>query len=729
MKKTFIYNAVMLALASSAFSVNAQNVNSGDKQVLGNQLEAISVIGNQVNSIDTSLSNVTTIPLGNLHDPDVTNLRTALSNNPSIEISATGENVLDKQQIRIRGLGENYVEMTIDGEPAPVLSKSGRSLFGSRNMIETDTLKQIDVIKGRQSVKQNSGALAGTVNMETYSPKDLVDSSKPYYFSAKTGYTSRNEGTGTTITAAGKHNNFSGLAIYTYRDFHEVDNFTEKNLNQFKENSHQKNILVKGQMDFNNGYVLLTGEHFDLSQHITQSKNTDASPFILPTKRNRLSLKTELSDILGLDKVSTKLYWFNYKQSRGHSDDVIAPRVKQNQIGFKFGGNKIVTAGNWEHNIMFGSQFDRRKFDYLNQGTAPSQGFSLTATPPKIIPVRTVPVVTRNKFAFYLQDKMSYNSKFSITPGIRIEHQKYDSKKDQAYQNNQAIAVEKDYQPHGSSTYITPIIRADYAFTPETKIYASYAKGNKAADDSNNTAFDHDFIWILPNPNLKDERSDNFELGFNYTKPHQFDFKINGFYSKFKNFIAYDSIGESYGKIMGMYPKSIYRPFNVDKDKVYGVEIESNVVLNDSLSLASKFIWNKKKTTRQMQNHGIPLTTTVPMTALLGLDYHHNEIWGGAINWKVVGKGEKPLDENGNEIPNTFRTPGYGLVDLTAWWKPVKNVTLSGGVYNVFNKKYWLSADVNGKATVQGRRNPKPVNLDKDTQPGRNFALNLKVEF
>ena len=36
-----------------------------------------------------------------------------------------------------------------------------------------------------------------------------------------------------------------------------------------------------------------------------------------------------------------------------------------------------------------------------------------------------------------------------------------------------------------------------------------------------------------------------------------------------------------------------------------------------------------------------------------------------------------------------MRVPGYGMLDLTAWWQVAKNVRINGGVYNITDRQYW----------------------------------------
>ena len=89
--------------------------------------------------------------------------------------------------------------------------------------------------------------------------------------------------------------------------------------------------------------------------------------------------------------------------------------------------------------------------------------------------------------------------------------------------------------------------------------------------------------------------------------------------------------------------------------------------------------------------------------------------------WQAVQYADIP--DGGTVGP--FKTPGFGILDLTAYYKVSKDVTVNGGLYNLTDKKYWNWDDVRsydrvGEAGVTG-----PANLDRLTQPGRNFAINV----
>ena len=65
---------------------------------------------------------------------------------------------------------------------------------------------------------------------------------------------------------------------------------------------------------------------------------------------------------------------------------------------------------------------------------------------------------------------------------------------------------------------------------------------------------------------------------------------------------------------------------------------------------------------------------------------------------------------------------GYTVVDLTTYARPVKDLTVRAGLFNALDKKYWQYQDLEGaKPTTDG--------LERRTQPGRNFGVNVKYDF
>ena len=75
----------------------------------------------------------------------------------------------------------------------------------------------------------------------------------------------------------------------------------------------------------------------------------------------------------------------------------------------------------------------------------------------------------------------------------------------------------------------------------------------------------------------------------------------------------------------------------------------------------------------------------------------------------------------GDQGDDKFATPGYGLVDLTAYYKPHKDVTINAGVFNIADKQYWVWDDVRHTTASD-------PGLNRYTQPGRNYSVSVKWE-
>ncbi|MNH06162.1 putative hemoglobin and hemoglobin-haptoglobin-binding protein 2 precursor [compost metagenome] len=112
---------------------------------------------------------------------------------------------------------------------------------------------------------------------------------------------------------------------------------------------------------------------------------------------------------------------------------------------------------------------------------------------------------------------------------------------------------------------------------------------------------------------------------------------------------------------------------------------------------------------------------------MLGLGYEQPN-YGGLLSWTLV-KRKTRVDDTTFFAPDgasaQFRTPGYGVLDLTGFYKVSDDLTVNAGVYNLTDKKYWQWDDVRGYDGLGEAAVTAPANLDRLTMPGRNFAINL----
>lgn len=138
----------------------------------------------------------------------------------------------------IRGVDENRVSINVDGlTQAETLSSQGfKELFegygnfnNTRNGVEIETLKEVNITKGADSIKNGSGSLGGSVIYKTKDARDyLID--KNYYVSYKTGYATENNQSVNALTLAGRYKWFDVLIVATKRNGHETENYDYKNV-------------------------------------------------------------------------------------------------------------------------------------------------------------------------------------------------------------------------------------------------------------------------------------------------------------------------------------------------------------------------------------------------------------------------------------------------------------------------------------------------------------------
>ena len=113
----------------------------------------------------------------------------------------------------------------------------------------------------------------------------------------------------------------------------------------------------------------------------------------------------------------------------------------------------------------------------------------------------------------------------------------------------------------------------------------------------------------------------------------------------------------------------------------------------------------------------------------MGLGYDApSEQWGSELVWTLVAAKDRNDISNVNDVSmggdqgeDKFAPPGYGIVDLTAYYRPTENLTVNAGIFNIADKKYWIWDDVR-KVTVAHQ------GIGRYTQPGRNYSVSVKWE-
>ncbi|MEK1926480.1 MAG: TonB-dependent receptor, partial [Rhizobium giardinii] len=151
-----------------------------------------------------------------------------------------------------------------------------------------------------------------------------------------------------------------------------------------------------------------------------------------------------------------------------------------------------------------------------------------------------------------------------------------------------------------------------------------------------------------------------------------------------------------------------------DRVRIYGVELSAHK------SFASGFHINGSLTYANGEDleTGLELGSVAPLKGVIGAGYA-TETWGADVTFIAV----KAVSSNSDA---TFKAPGYGLVDLTGWWKPekVEDLTVRAGVYNFFDQEYYDAISVRD-VTLSAASPDKAFY----SEPGRTFKISLTQRF
>ena len=203
------------------------------------QLEQINVSGSTENSDTKTPPKIaeTVKTAKTLQREQANNIKDIVKYETGVTVVEAGR--FGQSGFAIRGVDENRVAINIDGlRQAETLSSQGfKELFegygnfnNTRNGAEIETLKEVNITKGANSIKSGSGSLGGSVIYKTKDARDYL-LNKDYYVSYKKGYATENNQSFNTLTLAGRYKKFDALVVTTSRNGHELENYGYKNYN------------------------------------------------------------------------------------------------------------------------------------------------------------------------------------------------------------------------------------------------------------------------------------------------------------------------------------------------------------------------------------------------------------------------------------------------------------------------------------------------------------------
>jgi hemoglobin/transferrin/lactoferrin receptor protein len=639
--------------------------------------------------------------------------------------------------VNIRGLDGARVQTTIDGIVIPYLDDGAREADGGIDSFDFDMLSAADIVRGADSSRAGDGALGGAVVLRTLQPEDLIGEGKTWGGIFKFTYDSEDKSWGTSAAAAARYGNTAVLFQGGYKKGHETDNAgtsdvygagrTEPNPADFD----QKNVLVKVKQYTDTGHSFtLTGERFDRNKDIDlrteQSLFGNFRPGDLDghedSKRDRVSLNYDfeaVDDDTLIDAANAVFYWQDLTRDSGksgyRSTSVVGDYWRNSEVENRSVGavgymEKAFDTGQLHHTVRLGGDFS------VGQTTQYSSGDDSCDTSP--VPTcnflhtnqADMPDVDSKKFGIYLEDEIAIgDSAFSLTPGLRYDWYDQSPQETAAYTANPNF----DGMPPGQSgDALSPKLLAEYEAAPDVELFAQWAMGFRSPT-ANELYLDYGAPGTylrLGNPDLKPETSNGFEIGGNLGD-EDFGGRITGFYNRYRNFIDVEAAAV---QDPATYPFGITQYLNRDRVRIYGIELSAHK------SFASGFHVSGSLTYADGEDleTNVKLGSVAPLKGVLGVGYAA-DTWGADVTFIAA----KAVSNNSDA---TLKAPGYGIVDLTGWWKPekIEGLAVRAGVYNVLDQEYYDAISVRDVSL-----NAASPGMAYYSEPGRTFKVSLTQRF
>lgn len=713
----------------------------------------------QEQSIDSVPATVSVQTRDELDRNNVNSIKDLVRYEPGVSVGGAGQRA-GLTGYNIRGIDGDRVLTQVDGVQVPDSFFNGPYAQTNRNYVDPEIVKRVEILRGPASVLYGSNAIGGAVSYYTLDPDDIIKPGKDVGARLKSGYSSADESWLTSGTVAGRTGDFDGLLHLSQRNGHETDSFGEhggSGLNRTEANPEDvrtTNVLAKLGWNYADDARLgLTYEKYK-DDRDTNQLSAVGGPFnagrgfgFYKSRTGNDTVSRERFGIehsFGLDSaLADNIKWsLNYQIAKTDqsTEEIYAPSrtvlrqrdttYKDRQWVFDAQADKSFAIASTDHTVTYGTTIKQDKVTGLRTGSGTCLsvagacrviGAPSAADSPA--PASDFPDPTINSYSLFAQDQISWGN-WTFLPGARYDYTQLkphitDEFLATADQSGNGVVSDKTKTWHR----LSPKFGTTYSFNDHYTWYGQYAEGFRTPTAKalygrfENLSGGYQ---VAPNPDLEPEKSKSYETGLR----GQFDagtFDVAVFYNKYRDFIDENAITPGYSE-------TTFQTNNIKHATIKGVELKGRLNL-DTLGAPTGLYSQGSLAYLYGRNDdsGEPLNSVNPLTGVFGLGYDQDN-YGALLSWTLVKRKDR-VDSSSFKTPDgtstQFKTPGYGVLDLAGFYKVTDDVTLNAGLYNLTNKKYWQWDDVRGYDSVGEASVTQPANLDRLTQPGRNFAINL----
>lgn len=773
------HSALWGALIASAFNANAEVKKTSLEKTTQSE-EEITVVAPV---IENKSGTITTITAQDMQKKGGNDFGSIMRYEPLISAtgvsggSSSGKSGFDRSGYtgyNIRGLESNRVGLDVDGIPQPdatgrsYVSRAGLNTFGiGRDYIDPYMYGQVEIESGATSIERSNTSIGGAVSFLPKSADQYLSPTKQTYFGYQSDYDSSNRSWHNGITAAAGDEQLRGVFVYSRRDGQETRNNSGTH-QAYPANWHTNALMTSGIWQPNDEHKLTgTVDYYDKTNHTHYDSWNSAGSAILGTAQQQsntrrwgVSLKDEWTPYNDfVDTLTSKVY---YQQTQAHDNTYMPTSTgSMERVYSDYNVNtysfETQIAKTWGRHTLSGG---------LNARLTDTERPFREEPAPSAFTAIMQPESDSRSYVLggYVQDRIQFDLDghgFAVVPGVRVAHQSTKPQNLSSLTTGSTVLTESEletlYGKSNTDTQVLPSLSFQYNLTPTLMTYLQYKRGAQFPNASqlygswnlgSSYAGTAQYA-LIGNADLNTETSNNLEWGVKGEVVEGVTLRTSLFYNTYKNFIAYTryqraSSPDKFANVpSNIY--TIYQAENRDKAYIYGGEISTRLnfgtwfeqVNGLSANFALGYNQGKSKSSYSGDKY-VDIDSVAPMKAIVGVAWDDPAKRYGAAVTATFVKGKQATATNRESYNNAsgstltdatteyLRVPGYGLVDMSAYWQVARNVKLSGGVYNITDRKYrdYLSSRELTDSTQQDAYDNALA-----VMPGRTFQLGINVDF
>jgi hemoglobin/transferrin/lactoferrin receptor protein len=633
------------------------------------------------------------------------------------------------ESINIRGIAGNRVAILLDGVPVSDQFDVGNFSNATRDLVNAGFVEQIEVLHGPASALYGSSAIGGVVAMTTIDPRHLARSGSQ---AGRLLSNWRDDDSSLTATAmhAVSSNSLSLLAALSGADGHEAAaSAAENNLDRRDFSNRSALIKLVADTDLGNSWRATlyhrNGDvHSDATSILGSGRFRSTTALVGDDEHDTdiasLEYGFATDNRFADDGVIRAWYQASEFTQRTYDERALAARpvtierlfsFRQNAVGLEANVQKTVLTGQVSHRLSYGLEARHRKTEEYRDGleTGLVDGQQTSVLLGEAFPLRDFPISETDELGAFLEDAVTLG-RWSITAALRADHYEMRPIVDPMYAADYPFA-----EPVSLSEFeLSPKAGLVYRLGPSSEIYLQYSRGFRAPpyEDANISLELPLFnVRAIPNPELRSERSDGFDLGARW-RGHSGSAYLSLFRTEYTDFIE--------SKVrLGPDPGSgriLFQSQNIASAVIEGLEagadmdmtfVGAGVTLQGGLFIARS---------ENLEN-GQPLNSVGPPQAVASLNWQPP---GGRLRASLRGTFTDDWSARDATGGALFKAPGNAVFDAFFAARLGATLTLRASATNLTDKTYWAWTDVRGLA-------PDDPVIPYLSHPGRSFSVGIDM--